>query len=183
MNHGLDYDSGKDLSIETCDRLRLARVKAGIEQEEMAEVLGVSSSTISNWETGRTTPKAAFIAAWARVTGFNMTSLLSDEDAANLLAKASKREKRPDPQSAGQAVSQLPRMDSNHQPCDLSTLTSSFSIRPRNMKAQKTGESVSRKSPIPEPLEQTNDAQGVSSTRRKTCHNLKTAGQTQEKGI
>lgn len=77
-NGGIGYESGRDLVIELCDRLRLARIKAGLEQEEIAEMLSVSSSTVSNWENGRTAPKVPFLAAWAQVTGFNMSSLLPD---------------------------------------------------------------------------------------------------------
>ena len=113
----LAYNTGRDLEIDTCDRLRLARLKAGIEQEEMAEILGVSSSTISNWECGRTAPKAAFVAAWARVTGFNTASLVGDADR-HLLAGTPKREKLLACENADQQHILLPRMDSNHQPCD-----------------------------------------------------------------
>ena len=69
------YESGRDLVIETGDRLRLARVKAGLEQGEIAEILGVSASTVSNWEHGRTRPRHPFIVAWAQATGFNASSL------------------------------------------------------------------------------------------------------------
>jgi len=79
MTDRLNYSSGRDLVIGTHDRLRIARVQAGIEQEEMAEILGVSSSSISNWETGRNYPKKAFLNAWAQVTGFNLASLLGED--------------------------------------------------------------------------------------------------------
>lgn len=75
-NGHIGYEAGRDLVIDTNDRMRLARLKAGLEQEEIAEILGVSSSTVSNWENGRTTPKLPFLAAWAQVTGFNMSSLM-----------------------------------------------------------------------------------------------------------
>ena len=35
------------------DRLRKAREQAGLKQEEMADILGVSPATISNWEKGQ----------------------------------------------------------------------------------------------------------------------------------
>lgn len=73
---GIGYESGRDLVIEMHDRMRLARIKAGLEQEEIAEILGVSSSTVSNWENGRTSVKVPFLSAWAQVTGFNMSSLM-----------------------------------------------------------------------------------------------------------
>ena len=35
-------------------KLKSARTSAGLTQEEVAEALGVSRQTISNWENGRT---------------------------------------------------------------------------------------------------------------------------------
>jgi transcriptional regulator with XRE-family HTH domain len=114
MNRKLDdYESGRDLVVETCDLLRLARIKAGLEQDEMAEVLGVSSSTISNWETGRTTPKPPFINAWAQITGYNTASLIGAG-----VAGTSKRDKSGADTSTNGTVSQLPRLDSNQEPSD-----------------------------------------------------------------
>ena len=37
--------------------LKAARVNAGLTQEAVAEKLGVSTSTIKNWEKGKTFPK------------------------------------------------------------------------------------------------------------------------------
>lgn len=73
---GLSYESGRDLVIGMGERMRIARQQAQLEQEEMAELLGVSSSTVSNWENGRTSPKAPFLMAWAQATGFKMSSLI-----------------------------------------------------------------------------------------------------------
>jgi transcriptional regulator with XRE-family HTH domain len=84
----IGYESGRDLVIETCDRMKLARMKAGIEQEEMAEILGVSSSTVSNWENGRVSVKLPFLSAWAQVTGFNMSSLIPPPPCGAKLAEA-----------------------------------------------------------------------------------------------
>lgn len=72
----IGYEGGRDLDITMGDRMRLARLKSGLEQEEIAEILGVSSSTISNWENGRTSVKVPFLSAWAQVTGYNMSSLM-----------------------------------------------------------------------------------------------------------
>lgn len=74
----LEFNSGVDLVVDMSDRLRIARIKAGLEQEEMAQILDVSSSTISNWENGRSAPKAVYLNAWAQVTGFNTRSLRAD---------------------------------------------------------------------------------------------------------
>jgi transcriptional regulator with XRE-family HTH domain len=82
------YEDGRDLVIEMCDRMRLARMKAGLEQEEMAEILGVSSSTVSNWENGRVSVRRPFLSAWAQVTGFNMSSLLPSPEEVEKLAES-----------------------------------------------------------------------------------------------
>jgi transcriptional regulator with XRE-family HTH domain len=73
------FESGKDLVIETYDRMKLARNKAGVEQEDMAEYLGVSTSTVSNWENGRNSVKVAFLRGWAEKTGYNVSSLIAPQ--------------------------------------------------------------------------------------------------------
>lgn len=42
--------------MEISDKLKTARVNAGVTQEQIAETIGVSRQTISNWENGRTLP-------------------------------------------------------------------------------------------------------------------------------
>lgn len=58
------------------DRMRKARVMAGLEQADMAEQLGVSRPTISGWERDRTEPRATQLLAWAEATGHNIEWLL-----------------------------------------------------------------------------------------------------------
>ena len=41
--------------------LAAARVNAGLTQTEAAEKIGVSQITISNWETGKTSPKMSIV--------------------------------------------------------------------------------------------------------------------------
>lgn len=41
--------------------LEAARVNAGLTQTEAAEAIGVSQVTISNWETGKTSPKMSIV--------------------------------------------------------------------------------------------------------------------------
>ncbi|MHC4788263.1 MAG: helix-turn-helix domain-containing protein [Planctomycetota bacterium] len=45
------------------DEIRAIREGAGMSQREVAEKLGVSANTVSNWETGRTVPRRASAAA------------------------------------------------------------------------------------------------------------------------
>jgi transcriptional regulator with XRE-family HTH domain len=53
------------------DRLRKAREIAGLQQQDMASEFGVTSGTISNWETGRGQPRDVLGVAkkWANITG------------------------------------------------------------------------------------------------------------------
>ncbi len=51
------------------DRLKYARLLAGMEQAEIAARLGVARTTVSAWETGRTEPSATNFVRWAHVTG------------------------------------------------------------------------------------------------------------------
>lgn len=49
------------------DRLTKARTTAGISVEAMASELGVSRTTISNYEHGRTHPSRSVLRVWAEV--------------------------------------------------------------------------------------------------------------------
>lgn len=40
---------------------RIARLRAGVTQTELAEKIGVSTASISHWETGRHSPKSGDI--------------------------------------------------------------------------------------------------------------------------
>lgn len=137
MSKRLDFETGRDLQVDTCDRLKLARIKAGIEQDEMAEILGVSSSTISNWENGRTMPKGAFINAWAQITGFNRSSLIGTVDEDRKLAAKAKLRAANSIAPASSAVSQLPRQDSNLEPSGWVGLPLISTVTPLNVARRK----------------------------------------------
>lgn len=47
------------------DQMREDRLKAGLDQESCADVLGVSPSTISGWESGKRTPKINHLVRYA----------------------------------------------------------------------------------------------------------------------
>ncbi|MGG7509424.1 helix-turn-helix domain-containing protein [Plantibacter sp. YIM 135249] len=51
------------------DRLKKARLLAGLEQAELAARIGASRTSISNYETGRNEPTVSVFVAWSRVTG------------------------------------------------------------------------------------------------------------------
>jgi transcriptional regulator with XRE-family HTH domain len=56
-------------SGDLADRLRRARLLAGLEQAQLAAAMGVARTSISNYECGRTTPSAATFIHWAQATG------------------------------------------------------------------------------------------------------------------
>ncbi len=51
------------------DRLRKAREHAGMEQAELAELMGVARNTVSNNEKGKVAPRRIVMKAWALATG------------------------------------------------------------------------------------------------------------------
>lgn len=55
--------------ITVADRLRIARRYAGLDQDTLAEVIGVARSTISNAESGRVRPRRITVRAWAMACG------------------------------------------------------------------------------------------------------------------
>ncbi len=55
--------------LSLAKRLRAARLLADMEQADIATAIGVSRSTVSGWEQGRTEPGASYFVRWAAVTG------------------------------------------------------------------------------------------------------------------
>ena len=63
------YDQGNVPEIEVKHRLRIAREYAGLDQEQLADRMEVTRSTVSNAETGHAMPRRATINAWAIACG------------------------------------------------------------------------------------------------------------------
>ncbi|VBA33135.1 hypothetical protein LAUMK4_05891 [Mycobacterium persicum] len=63
------YESGTEPPILVQHRLRIAREFAGLEQEELADLIGVSRNTVGNAEKGRVKPRKITLNAWALVCG------------------------------------------------------------------------------------------------------------------
>lgn len=61
------------------DRLRKARKHAGLDIDQMAELLGFSDKTVRNYENEATPIKRASISAWALATGVPFEWLLTGE--------------------------------------------------------------------------------------------------------
>ena len=55
-------------TIELKHRLRLAREAAGLRGEDIAQVLEVERTTISNYENGHTRPRKPTLMAWSVAT-------------------------------------------------------------------------------------------------------------------
>ncbi len=51
------------------ERLSRSRMFVGIDQSEMAQLLGKSKGTISNWENDHVDPPLSAMAKWAQLTG------------------------------------------------------------------------------------------------------------------
>lgn len=51
------------------DRIKRARLLAGLDQDDVAEACGVARPTVSAWETGKTEPKFSSLVRVARLTG------------------------------------------------------------------------------------------------------------------
>ena len=60
----------RPLSLAT--RLKVARVGAGLDQKDLAQTLGVSRGTISNWERGASEPPLGLAVALAQATGVTL---------------------------------------------------------------------------------------------------------------
>ena len=60
------------------ERLRTLRKKAGLTQEQLAEIAGVSNVTISQWENGGYIPKTQSIKALAKALGVSEADLLNE---------------------------------------------------------------------------------------------------------
>jgi DNA-binding XRE family transcriptional regulator len=63
------YESGDVPPIEVRHRLRIAREYAGLEQDELADLIGVSRNTIGNAEKGRVKPRKITLNAWGLACG------------------------------------------------------------------------------------------------------------------
>ena len=63
------YEHGEVPPIEVRHRLRIARERAGLDQDQLAERMAVTRSTISNAEQGKGSPRRSTVNAWALATG------------------------------------------------------------------------------------------------------------------
>lgn len=59
--------------------LEAARVNTKLTQAEIAEKLGVSRSTVIDWEKGNREIKTAYLIAFCQITGFSIDDILLPE--------------------------------------------------------------------------------------------------------
>lgn len=59
------------------DRLRKAREHAGMKQSELAEEIGVSRNSISNYESSVVAPRRIVLNAWSRATKVPLAWLMT----------------------------------------------------------------------------------------------------------
>lgn len=74
------YDQGNIPTIEVRHRLLIARESAGLDQEQLAQRMCVSRSTISNSENGKGVPRRTTINAWAMACGVPASWILTGEN-------------------------------------------------------------------------------------------------------
>ena len=70
---------GSDMDIG--GKLKAARLAAGMTQEQIAEALGVSRQTVSNWENGRTYPDIVSVVKLSDIYEISLDTLLKEEKA------------------------------------------------------------------------------------------------------
>lgn len=73
------YESGKIPEIQVHHRLRIAREWAGLEQSELADLIGISRQSVSKAESGKTEPRRITLNAWALATGVPVSWLRNGE--------------------------------------------------------------------------------------------------------
>lgn len=71
------YESGSAPPILLRHRLRIAREYADLEQDELANIIGVSRNTIGNSEKGRVQPRRITLNAWALACGVPVSWLIT----------------------------------------------------------------------------------------------------------
>ena len=62
------------------ERIALARKKAGLSQEQLGEMLGVSRQAVSKWESSQTNPDVAYVAQMCRLLEVSSDWLLLGEE-------------------------------------------------------------------------------------------------------
>lgn len=79
----IDFKTGQPvnpvLSI-VCDRIKHYRAQRGMEQKALADQIGVTGNSISNWENGRSRPDVNLLPAIAKALGISLYDLYGIDD-------------------------------------------------------------------------------------------------------
>ncbi|WP_342216949.1 helix-turn-helix transcriptional regulator [Nocardia neocaledoniensis] len=91
--------------IKIHQRLMIARQHVDLNQQELARLLGVTTSTVQRAESGATQPRRTTLMAWSMATGVNLEWLETGQ--------------APHPADEGpDSGVKLPHLDSNQKPAD-----------------------------------------------------------------
>ena len=60
------------------ERLRSARLNSNLKQSDVAELLGVKSNTISNWENGKSNPDIDSLVELCKIYNISCSSILEE---------------------------------------------------------------------------------------------------------
>ena len=63
--------------MKICERLKQVRLAMGLTQEAVAEKVGVSRQTMSNWENGKSYPDIASVIILSDIYDLTLDSLLN----------------------------------------------------------------------------------------------------------
>lgn len=70
------------------DRLRKAREMAGLNQEELAEEIGIGRRSVVVYEKGEQSPPRPVLVSWALRTGVDLAWLIGDDPAGEQIGRA-----------------------------------------------------------------------------------------------
>jgi DNA-binding XRE family transcriptional regulator len=104
------YEAGHIPPVLLRHRLRIAREYAGYEQDELAELIGVSRNTIGNAEVGRVKPRRITLRAWAFHCEVPLSWIEGGEQVTH--PPGGLRDAIPE----ADKTNSLPRLDSDQQP-------------------------------------------------------------------
>ena len=85
-NHRYSAGVQEDLPISG-DALKRRRLELGLTQRMIAEALGISSASVTQWETGRSAPSMANINRLLEVLQINVDTRTNDQRVTDLEAK------------------------------------------------------------------------------------------------
>jgi DNA-binding XRE family transcriptional regulator len=78
MNQSHYCKFGEDVKIEIGLKMKKQRVMKRMTQDSVADELGVTRQTISNWESGRDYPSLRMFISWCKVLKVKSGDILDD---------------------------------------------------------------------------------------------------------